>query len=126
VGGIDSFEDTMTDEGPNTVSMEEAMQAIREALGYRQSVRPIACNNQVQREPILNLPRDNDFFGKRMAAIEEKKAHDVDTERLCQTIPLIADCIKKMWLAGLTAGEISVVLRQAADELEAVTDRSQM
>ncbi len=111
----------MTDDGPNTVSMEDAMQAIREALGYR----PEASSYQVHREPIFNLPKDNDFFAKQMAAIEEK-AHDADAERLCQTIPLIADCIKKMWLAGLTAGEISLVLRQAADELEAATGGSQM
>jgi hypothetical protein len=58
-------------------------------------------------------------------AIEEKKAHDADTERLCQTIPLIIDCIKKMWLAGLTEREISVLFRQAADELDkAKTDAS--
>ena len=71
------------------------------------------------------MPRDDDFFVKRLASIEEKKARDADTERLCQTIPLITDCIKKMWLAGLKEKDISVLLRQAADELDkAKTDAS--
>ena len=108
----------MTDDEPKRFSMEEAMQAIRDALGHRESLKPQSCNNQLQRELIPNLPRDDDFFVKRLAGIEEKKARDADTERLCQTIPLITDCIKKMWLAGLTEREISVLFRQAADELD--------
>jgi hypothetical protein len=59
----------MTDDEPNSVSMEDAMQAIRDALGYRDSLKP-------QRELIPNLPRGDDFFVKRVAAIEEKKTHD--------------------------------------------------
>jgi hypothetical protein len=55
----------MTDDEPNSVSMEDAMQAIRDALGYRDNLKP-------QRELIPNLPRDDDFFVKRLAAIEEK------------------------------------------------------
>jgi hypothetical protein len=105
--------------------MEDAMPAIRDALGHRESLKPQPRNNQLQRELIPNPPRDDDFFVKRLAAIEEKKAHDADTERLCQTIPLITGCIKKMWLAGLTDREISVLFRQAADELDkAKTDAS--
>jgi len=108
----------MTDDEPNSVSMEDAMQAIRDALGYRESLKP-------QRELIPNLPRGDDFFVKRLAGIEEKKARDADTERLCQTIPLITDCIKKMWLVGLKEKDISVLFRQAADELDkAKTDAS--
>jgi len=53
-----------------------------------------------------------------LAAIEEKKSNDAHMERLCQSIPLITDCIKKMWLAGLTQKDISVLLRQAADEMD--------
>jgi hypothetical protein len=83
--------DAMTDDEPNSVSMEQAMQAIRDALGYRDNLEP-------QRELISNLPRDNDFLIKRLAAIEERKANDAQAERLCQSIPLITDCIKKMWL----------------------------
>jgi hypothetical protein len=117
--------DAMTDDEPKSFSMEEAMQAIRDALGHRESLKPQSCNNQLRRELIPNLPRDDDFFVKRLAGIEEKKAHDADTERLCQTIPLITDCIKKMWLAGLKQKDISVLLRQAADELDkAKTDAS--
>ena len=56
----------MTDDEPNSVSMEDAMQAIRDALGYRDSLKP-------QRELIPNLPRGDDFFVKRLAAVEEKK-----------------------------------------------------
>ncbi len=101
----------MTNDKPNSVSMEDAMQAIRDALGYRDNIKP-------QRELIPSLPRCDDFFVKRLAVIEERKARDADTERLCRTIPLITDCIKKMWLAGLTQTEISILFRQAADELD--------
>ena len=110
--------DTMIDEEPNSASMEDAMRAIRDALGHGESLKPQSCNNQGPREVIPNLPRDDDFFVKRLAEIEEKKARDADTERLCRTIPLITDCINKMWLAGLTQTEISVLFRQAADELD--------
>jgi hypothetical protein len=97
--------DAMTDYEPNSVSMEHAMQAIRDALGYRENLEP-------QRELISNLPRDNDFLIKRLAAVEERKANDAQAERLCQSIPLITDCIKKMWLAGLTQKDITVLFRQ--------------
>jgi hypothetical protein len=101
----------MTDDEPNNVSMEDAMQAIRDALGYRDNFKP-------GRELSPSLPRDDDFFVKRLAAIEEKKSNDAHMERLCQSIPLITDCIKKMWLAGLTQKDISVLFRQAADEMD--------
>ena len=45
----------MTDDEPNSVSMEDAMQAIRDALGYRDSLKP-------KRELIPNLPRRRWFF----------------------------------------------------------------
>jgi hypothetical protein len=110
--------DEMIDDDPSSVSMEEAMHAIRDALGYRDKLEP-------QRELIPNLPKDDDFFIKRLAAIEERKANDAHAERLCQSIPLITDCIKKMWLAGLTPKDIGVLFRQAADELDkAKTDAS--
>ncbi len=98
----------------NSASMENAMQAIRDALGY--SLKPQSSNNHQRQVP--TLPREDDFFAKRVAEIEERKAQDSDTERLCRTIPLITDCIKKMWLAGLTQTEISILFRQAADELD--------
>ena len=44
----------MTDDEPNSVSMKDAMQAIRDALGYRDSLKP-------KRELIPNLPRDEVF-----------------------------------------------------------------
>ena len=101
----------MIDDEPNSVSMEDAMHAIRDALGYPDNLKP-------RPELIPNLPRDDDFFVRRLAAIEEKKPNDGHTERLCQSIPLITDCIKKMWLAGLTQNDISALFRQAADELD--------
>jgi hypothetical protein len=108
----------MTDDDPSSVSMKEAMQAIRDALGYLHKLEP-------QREPIPNLPKGDDFFIKRLAAVEERKGNHAHADRLCQSIPLIADCIKKMWLAGLTPKDISVLFRQAADELDkAKTDAS--
>jgi hypothetical protein len=110
--------DAMTDDEPSSVRMEEAVRAIRDALGYRDNLEP-------QRELIPNLPRDDDFFIKRLAAIEERKGNDAHADRLCQSIPLITECIKKMWLAGLTPKDISVLFRQAADELDkAKTDAS--
>jgi hypothetical protein len=108
----------MTDDEPSSVRMEEAMQAIRDALGYGDNLEP-------QRKLIPNLPRDDDFFIKRLAAIEQRKANDAHADRLCQSIPFITDCIKKMWLAGLTPKDIGVLFRQAADELhKAKTDAS--
>jgi len=55
----------MTDDEPNSVSMEDAMQAIRDALGYRDSLKP-------QRELIPNLPRGDDFFVKRLPSKKRK------------------------------------------------------
>ena len=56
----------MTDDEPNSVSMEDAMQAIRDALGYQDNLKP-------QRELIPNLPRDDDFFVKRLACRRRKE-----------------------------------------------------
>ncbi len=103
----------MNDGEANSASMENAMQAIREALGY--SLEPQSSNRQRE---VPTLPKEDDFLAKRLADIEKRKAQDADAERLCRTIPLITDCIKKMWLAGLTQTEISVLFRQAADELD--------
>jgi len=105
----------MTDDDPSSVSMKEAMQAIRDALGYLHKLEP-------QREPIPNLPKGDDFFIKRLAAVEERNGNDAHADRLCQSILLIEDCIKKMWLAGLTPKDISVLFRQAADELDKSQD----
>jgi hypothetical protein len=110
--------DAETIRAPKSFSMEDAMQAIRDALGHRESLKPQPCNNQLQQELIPNLPKDDDFFLKRLAAIEEKNAHDIQTERLCQVIPLIIDCIKKMRLAGLMEQDMSVLFRQTANELD--------
>ncbi len=111
----------MTEDEPKSFSMENAMQAIRDALGHRESLKPQQCNNnQLQQELIPRLPKDDDFFVKRLAAIEEKEAHDTHTEQLCHAIPLITDCIRKMCRAGLTEKDISVLFRQAADELDKV------
>jgi hypothetical protein len=52
----------------------------------------------------------NDFFAKRLAAIEQEKARRLgaieeeeaphaDANRFNRVIPLIVDCIKKMWVA---------------------------
>ena len=107
----------MTDE-PKSFSMEDAMQAIRAALGHPESKPQPSNHSQLQQELIPSLPKDDDFFVKQLAAIEEKKAYDAHTERLCQAIPLITDCINKMCLAGVTEKDISVLFRQAADELD--------
>jgi hypothetical protein len=90
----------MTDDEPNIVSMEAAMQAIRDALGHRESLKPQICNNQHQQEAIPKLPRDDDFFVKRLADIEES-----NMERLCRTIPLITDCIEKIGWLGSRRGK---------------------
>ncbi len=71
----------------------------------------------------------NDFFAKRLDAIEEEKARRLaaveDEEaaqanalRLNQQIPRIVDCIEKMALAGLSQREIADLFRHAAEELE--------
>lgn len=57
----------------------------------------------------VNLP--NDFFQKRLAAIEVEKAHRA-------AVPLLVDCIEKMQLSGLTDPEIVHIFRRAADALE--------
>jgi hypothetical protein len=57
----------------------------------------------------MNLP--NDFFAKRLAAIELEKAHYA-------AIPLLVDCIEKMQLAGLTEQEIAGIFRQAVEALD--------
>ncbi len=57
----------------------------------------------------VNLP--NDFFQKRLAAIEVEKAHRA-------AIPLLVDCVERMQLAGLTDREIVHIFRHAADALE--------
>ncbi len=116
----------MTDEEPNSASMEDAMQAIRDALGHPKSLKlKPSNNNQLQQEQIPSLPKDDDFFLKRLAAIQDDAAYDAHTERLCQAIPLITNCIKKMCLAGLSAKDISALFRQAAEELDkAKTDAS--
>ena len=36
----------MTDDEPNSVSMEDAMQAIRDALGYRDSLTTARVNSE--------------------------------------------------------------------------------
>jgi hypothetical protein len=66
--------DAMTDDEPKSFSMEEAMQAIRDALGHRESLKPQSCNNQLQRELIPNLPRDDDFFVKRFGWHRRKES----------------------------------------------------
>ncbi len=116
----------MTYDETKSFSMEDAMQAIRDALGYPKSLKlQPSNNNQLQQELIPSLPKDDDFFLKQLAAIEDNATYDAHTERLCQAIPLITDCIKKMCLAGLTGKDISVLFRQAADELDkAKTDAS--
>jgi hypothetical protein len=75
----------------------------------------------------------NDFFAKRLAAIEEEKARrlvaleeeeaaQAYADRLNQQIPLIVDCIEKMGLAGLSQEEIAELFRHAAEELEKATE----
>ncbi len=57
----------------------------------------------------MNL--SNDFFAKRLAAIELEKAHHA-------AIPLLVDCIEKMQLAGLTEQEIAGIFQRAAQALD--------
>ena len=75
----------------------------------------------------MNMPID--FFAKRLAAIEQEKARSLgaieeeeaphaDANRFNRVIPLIVDCIKKMWVAELAEQEIADLLRAAADALD--------
>src|SRR5580658_9453667 len=48
----------------------------------------------------MSMP--NDFFARRLAAIEEEKAAQAHADRFNQSIPLIVDCIKQMRLAELS------------------------
>jgi septation ring formation regulator EzrA len=68
----------------------------------------------------MNMP--NDFFSKRLAAIEEENAAQAHADRLNQQIPVIVECIKKMRLTGLSDKEITALFRHAADELEKASD----
>jgi hypothetical protein len=74
----------------------------------------------------MNMP--NDFFAKRLAAIEQEKARrlaPIEEEkashghvtRLSRVIPLIVDCIKEMRAAELSEREMADLLRAAADAL---------
>jgi hypothetical protein len=75
----------------------------------------------------MNMP--NDFFAKRLAAIEQEKARRLgaieeeeaphaDANRFNRVIPLIVDCIEKMWVAELAEQENADLLRAAADALD--------
>jgi hypothetical protein len=69
----------------------------------------IALSRNVnQLRPALLTPGYN--FGVAIAAVRSGAL-----TRTTQSIPLIIDCIK-MWLAKLTPKDISVLVRQAADE----------
>ena len=71
----------------------------------------------------------NDFFAKRLAAIEEEKARRLapmekerashaHVSRLSRVIPLVVACIKEMRAAELSEREIADLLRAAADALD--------
>jgi hypothetical protein len=76
----------------------------------------------------MNMP--NDFFARRLAAIEqekagrlavieeEEKAPHAHANRFNRVIPLIVDCIKKMCVAELSEQEIADLLRAAAEALD--------
>jgi hypothetical protein len=75
------------------------------------------------------MDMSNDFFAKRLAAIEEEKARrlpavepeetaQAHADQLNRVIRLIVDCITKIRLTGLPGKEIAVLLRAAADELD--------
>jgi hypothetical protein len=75
----------------------------------------------------MNMP--NDFFAKRLAAIEqdkawrlsaieEEKTSHAHVNRLSRVIPLVVDCIKEMRAAELSEREIADLLRAAADALD--------
>src|SRR4029077_1510324 len=74
----------------------------------------------------LQMDMSNDFFAKRLAAIEEARARRlpvIEPEETAQTrvdqlnrvIRLMVDCITKMRLTGPPDKEIAVLLRAAAD-----------
>ena len=71
----------------------------------------------------------NDFFAKRLAAIEqerarrlapmeEERASHAHVNRLSRVIPLVVACIKEMRAAELSEREIADLLRAAADALD--------
>ena len=75
----------------------------------------------------MNVP--NDFFAKRLAAIEqektqrlapieEEKASHAHVDRHSRVIPLVVDCIKEMHAAELSEREIADLLRAAAGALD--------
>jgi hypothetical protein len=75
----------------------------------------------------MNVP--NDFFARRLAAIEqeqarrfaaieEEKTPHAHANRFNRVIPLIVECIKKMCVAELSEQEIADLLRAAADALD--------
>jgi hypothetical protein len=74
----------------------------------------------------MNAP--NDFFAKRLAAIEqenarrlapiEEKASRGHVTRLGRVIPVVVACIKEMRAAELSEREIADLLRAAADALD--------
>jgi hypothetical protein len=75
----------------------------------------------------MNAP--NDFFAKRLAAIEqenarrlapieEEKASRGHVARLGRVIPMVVACIKEMRAAELSEREIADLLRAAADALD--------
>jgi hypothetical protein len=75
----------------------------------------------------MNMP--NDFFAKRLAAIEQEKAwrlaaieeektSHAHVNRLSRVIPLVVDCIKAMRAAELPEREMADLLRAAADALD--------
>jgi hypothetical protein len=77
----------------------------------------------------LQMDMSNDFFAKRLAAIEEARARrlpviePVETaqtrvDQLNRVIQLMVDCVTKMRLTGPPDKEIAVLLRAAADELD--------
>lgn len=84
-------------------------------------------SDQARSEFKMNMP--NDFFARRLAAIEqekagrlaaieEKEAPHAHATRFNRVIPLIVDCIKKMCVAELSEQEIADLLRAAAEALD--------
>jgi hypothetical protein len=85
-------------------------------------------NTQIKQERV-QMDMSNDFFAKRLAAIEEARARRlpvIEPEETAQTrvdqlnrvIRLMVDCVTKMRLTGPPDKEIAVLLRSAADELD--------
>jgi len=75
------------------------------------------------------MDMSNDFFAKRLAAIEEAKGRRLPAfepqetaqarvDQLNRVIRLVVDCITKMRLTGPPDKEIAILLRAAADELD--------